>query len=708
MEMSRRMCICLPSLIALVVTILPVLNTAEKLDNKGIMTVNVVTEYTGAQFWTGNGEPSYRLIKKIDDSIYIGGNESLIRVYLVNGDLTTNLTTLNTTQQKVTLSCSVLNADNNETVCWNFIRVVEKLNEPPNQLLVCGTNANERLCYRCDTTDLLDINCTAGSVSRLNVVPRLPDVRPSTALFDTLGTNSEDGILFAALSGVNEPTLQKYSVPFEGDPEFELDTVTTRGKFIQKGVVFVGDPFEYTDPDSGHAYVFTFYRELAKEYENHGEKVYSRLSRVCKNDTGDSSRSNKLATFIKARVNCSVPDLLLPYHYDLIQDVIWKNDTKEVYAVFTSQELGPAASALCRYRMSDIMKLFDDGKFKDQAGDDPNRLWLPFDTDPTPRPGTCGNVHTTSYPPLLDKLVPNYNPINPSPSAGTALLITSALPTLYIDGIRFTALTADFLEEKCVFFFGTTTGIVLKAYKDNCSSSAETFKTVKLDFTSVEPINGLGLLGGATDKVLVVTGANDLMDWPIVGGCSYAKEPSECEHVFGPYCTWTGGSCRILGSPEGPSGPPVLVLVQPHISSIEACGMDKVVLYCEADWGKFNTESFSVNWTKTDEADFITNNNHLVSVTSLSPSLLEMEVTVIKGASDGLYNCSSTLGASGASLVTKQVEIIHTDCLTENNLIMRCDLHEQLEMESRKIKEAYSKDKTCSIDVQTCDTCPTN
>ena len=41
-----------------------------------------------------------------------------------------------------------------------------------------------------------------------------------------------DDVLFAALTG-DDSTLQKYRVPLEGDPVFELDTVTVGGRFIQ-------------------------------------------------------------------------------------------------------------------------------------------------------------------------------------------------------------------------------------------------------------------------------------------------------------------------------------------------------------------------------------------------------------------------------------------------------------------------------------------
>lgn len=55
-------------------------------------------------------------------------------------------------------------------------------------------------------------------------------------------------------------------------------------------------------------YVYFFFREPAVEYMNCGKNIYSRVARVCKRDTGGKNiLVNNWATYLKARLNCSIP-----------------------------------------------------------------------------------------------------------------------------------------------------------------------------------------------------------------------------------------------------------------------------------------------------------------------------------------------------------------------------------------------------------------
>ena len=59
----------------------------------------------------------------------------------------------------------------------------------------------------------------------------------------------------------------------------------------------------------------------AVEYMNCGKSVFSRVARVCKNDLGGTRSLNaKWTSFLKARLNCSVPGNY-PFYFDEIQDV---------------------------------------------------------------------------------------------------------------------------------------------------------------------------------------------------------------------------------------------------------------------------------------------------------------------------------------------------------------------------------------------------
>lgn len=67
-------------------------------------------------------------------------------------------------------------------------------------------------------------------------------------------------------------------------------------------------------------YVFFFFRETAVEFMNCGKAVYSRVARVCKQDTGGKHiLSQNWATYLKARLNCSIPGEF-PFYFDEIRE----------------------------------------------------------------------------------------------------------------------------------------------------------------------------------------------------------------------------------------------------------------------------------------------------------------------------------------------------------------------------------------------------
>lgn len=67
-------------------------------------------------------------------------------------------------------------------------------------------------------------------------------------------------------------------------------------------------------------YVLFFFRETAVEFMNCGKAVYSRVARVCKQDTGGKHiLSQNWATYLKARLNCSIPGEF-PFYFDEIRE----------------------------------------------------------------------------------------------------------------------------------------------------------------------------------------------------------------------------------------------------------------------------------------------------------------------------------------------------------------------------------------------------
>ena len=67
------------------------------------------------------------------------------------------------------------------------------------------------------------------------------------------------------------------------------------------------------------------------------QRVYSRVARVCKSDTGALLYDKMFTTFFKSRLNCSLPGEY-PFYYDEIQNTFLLEDGEEkyIYAVFNT------------------------------------------------------------------------------------------------------------------------------------------------------------------------------------------------------------------------------------------------------------------------------------------------------------------------------------------------------------------------------------
>lgn len=107
------------------------------------------------------------------------------------------------------------------------------------------------------------------------------------------------------------------------------------------------------------AYVYFFFRETAIEYINCGKAVYSRVARVCKKDIGGKTiLVQNFATYLKARLNCSISGEF-PFYFNEIQSVYQlPSDKTKFYATFTTSTNGLVGSAVCSYDINDIQEAF--------------------------------------------------------------------------------------------------------------------------------------------------------------------------------------------------------------------------------------------------------------------------------------------------------------------------------------------------------------
>lgn len=106
-------------------------------------------------------------------------------------------------------------------------------------------------------------------------------------------------------------------------------------------------------------YVYFFFRETAVEYINCGKAVYSRIARVCKKDTGGKNiLSQNWATYLKARLNCSISGEF-PFYFNEIQAVYQlPNDKNKFYATFATSTNGLVGSAVCSFDINEVHSAF--------------------------------------------------------------------------------------------------------------------------------------------------------------------------------------------------------------------------------------------------------------------------------------------------------------------------------------------------------------
>ncbi|XP_038078346.1 semaphorin-2A-like [Patiria miniata] len=649
-----------------------------------------------------SGQPAYRILNKIDESVYIGGNETLIRVFLANNEVAMEkIDTLATREpQGLVINCATKNPTTQEIVCRNFIRIAEQTSS--GDLLVCGTNAESRLCYRCPNAALAECTQLTTNYTALDVVPQQYNINAAAAIFKS---GNED-MLYGG--GAAENTFSRFSVNADLSAtkpiNFELDTVTVGEGFI-KEPTFIGRPFDYTHAD-GNEYVFLIYRETALEYTA-GTKVYSRIARVCKNDTGGTVNTKKFVTFIKASLECSVPNGDEPaFEYNYIQDVVWDANNQSVYAAFTNQDNGPVSSALCQYRMEDIMNLFDNGNFLQQTGGSVNAVWSEVTTQLIPRPGTCYEVHTTDYPPLLDKSVPSYNA--KERTGGTQVAPPSDFhksdpPILNVDDVRFTSLAVDLQYSSPVYFVGTSAGSVIKFTTDVCDGD-NMIKSVELaGFNANGPINGLELLRSADSAATFLVGTSDVqasIEWPLNTKCQSAENELQCALRY-PYCNYTEAGCgctanNCINDPPTDFADDVLTVL-PN-SNVSACLNDTVRWFCHVDRDNplvKSAEGVTFKW------DIMVSD--LIKTTNISTNELVQLDVIVQNSTLGSYSCTADVGGR---VVTKQVEIsMKMNCLTYANLYARYQDYWFHKSQSEILHMKYGNGTEPSEPCQPCTTC---
>ncbi|XP_015920801.1 semaphorin-2A isoform X2 [Parasteatoda tepidariorum] len=341
--------------------------------------------------------------------------------------------------------------------CRNHIRVIQPIGDG-SKLYLCGTNAH-------NPRDLV----IYGNLSYLTPNEHFPGIGDGIAKCPFDPDDNATAVWVehgnpGGLPGLYSGTVAEFT---------KADTVIFRTNLYNLTSGASVHPFKRTIKydskwlDKPHFvgsydigdYVYFFFRESAVEYINCGKNIYSRVARVCKRDTGGKNILNKnWASFLKARLNCSIPGEF-PFYFNEIQHVYkHPDDEKKFYAVFSTSTNGLMGSAICSYSLDSIQEVFN-GKFKEQATS--SSAWLPVLTSkvPEPRPGLCVNDTQT----LPDSVL---NFIRGHPLMDSAVSHDNAKPVYYKRDVIFTSLVVDMIEvegvQYTVYYAGSTEGYIYK------------------------------------------------------------------------------------------------------------------------------------------------------------------------------------------------------------------------------------------------------
>ncbi|GAB6019000.1 Semaphorin-1A, variant 2 [Chamberlinius hualienensis] len=429
-----------------------------------------------------------------------------------------------------------------EDDCQNYIRVLAKIND--THILVCGTNAYKPMCrYYFLEGETYKFN---DSIPGQGLCP-YDSKHNSTAVFT-------EGHLYVA-------TVADFSGT---DPLIYREPLRTE----QYDPKHLNAP-NFVSSMSFGEHVYFFFRETAVEYINCGKTVYSRVSRVCKNDRGGSHKfANRWTSFLKARLNCSVGGEF-PFYFNEIQSTTGVVDgsyagNKEniIYGVFTTPPNSISGSAVCAFRMKDIIATFE-GAFKEQETMNSNWLPVPSSKVPEPRPGQCANDSRTlpdvplnfiKSHTLMDQAVPAFwdHPLVIHTSLlfrFTQIAVDPQVRT--VDGIAYD-----------VLFIGTDNGKVIKAINADSQDSTKPSPVIieeiqvftsNMAITNLHVYRGISEDGEYEDSKLIVVSKEEIQAVRLAR-CYTDRILTciECVKLQDPYCAWDEkrSKCTSDGSPQ--------------------------------------------------------------------------------------------------------------------------------------------------------------
>lgn len=428
--------------------------------------------------------------------LFVGGMDKLFKLSLANintsicGDRRTELSVPPRSDH---VDSCVMRGGEKDTECRNHIKILQPIRDGTT-LYVCGSSAKRPTDFEVhgeNFTVVPDADRTllggSDAVGRCSLdvydkntavwVDDAPD-NGTSALFSGCVTNYDKTDPVVARTGIYDPGTRRLVYSFLRTERYDT-RVLREASFV--GSYAMGE------------YVYIFFREIAEDYRACGRVTHSRVARICKNDRGGGrGYQTKWTSYVKARLNCSIPGAV-PFYFNNMQNVYKiPGDDEIVYAVFTTPAyLGIFGSAVCAFKMTDVLNTFN-GSFAEQKST--HALWGPVSElrVPKPRPGLCSSDSRN-----LPDSVKNFLSLHP--------LLMSVVPhhrkdqlVFYRRGVTFVSVAVTkvaVLEvEYTVYYVGTSNGHIFKLAERRDPSGklvSELLDTFRAN--PKEPIRQLGI-----------------------------------------------------------------------------------------------------------------------------------------------------------------------------------------------------------------------
>ncbi|KAG7462294.1 semaphorin-4E-like [Solea senegalensis] len=432
-----------------------------------------------------------------------------------------------------------------ELECKNYIRILHTMED--KRMFVCGTNAFDPECDYMSYSDgklILEDKREDGK----GKCPFDPAQRYASIM--------DDDNLYSATSMNflgSEPVLMRSS-PISIRTEFKSSWLN-EPSFVSMAQMPESENNEDGDDDK----VYLFFSEKAVECDCYNKLVVSRVARVCKGDLGGQrTLQKKWTSFLKARMDCPVLESQLPY---IIQDTYlwcdpqqhWRNCL--FYAIFTPQSDTSDLSAVCVFRVSDISRVFAEGKYKTPVPVETSFVkWVMYSGDiPVPRPGACINneARKAGITQTLDLPDRTLQFVKDRPLMDQVIQPIGEKPLLVRRGATFTRIIVNQMqaadgEKYHVMFIGTEDGTLLKAV--NYDGEMFIIEEIKL-FQSQDPIKILKFSN--VTRQLYAGSDSGAAQIPLAS-CERSSSCMDCVLARDPYCGWDKrlGKCVALSESQ--------------------------------------------------------------------------------------------------------------------------------------------------------------